>query len=85
MDELEGVATARALAAGALAIAGAEQQLSEPDRESLLPDAATPLDEEARGEGRLGGAFGEAEPEGFVAVKRDERHPGNIGRALARG
>ena len=50
MDELRGVAAVHALAAWALAFAGAEQELSEPERETLLADAAASLDEETRGE-----------------------------------
>jgi len=49
MDELRAVATVDALAAGALAFAGAEEELSEPERETLLAYAAASLDEETGG------------------------------------
>jgi len=85
MDELQGVAAAHALAARAGGVAGAEKELAEPDGESLFADAAASLDEETRGEGRLGGAFRESAAEGVVAEERDEGHARNIGRERAGG
>lgn len=85
MHQLGGVAAARALAARARGVAGAEEELAEPDGESLFADAAASLDEETRGEGGLGGAFRESAAEGVVAEERDEGHAWNIGRARVGG
>jgi hypothetical protein len=66
MHELRGVATVDALATGTLALARAKEELSEPEREPLLPDAQPSLDEEASGESRLRGALRQPATERFV-------------------
>jgi hypothetical protein len=83
MDELRRVAAARALAAGALAFARAEQKLSQPEGEALLADPATPRDEQASRKSGAGSTLRKPTAQRVVTEQRDEGHAWNIERARA--
>ena len=83
MDELRRVAAARTLAAGALALTGAEQKLPQPECEALLADSAASGDEQASRQSGSSSIVCESTAQRVVTEQGDEGHACNIGRARA--
>jgi hypothetical protein len=73
MCELTNEATGLARSAGRIFI-GAKQQLGEPQRESLFPDASLPLKEQTCRQRSGGGALAEPLTQPLVSVQFDYRH-----------